>query len=55
MKNIYTFGRKPAQRNYTVADLIALKGSGKRLTMCNPATEAEFKACFEADIDLLTV
>ncbi|MDB0052994.1 hypothetical protein N9F04_04665 [Ascidiaceihabitans sp.] len=32
MKNIYTFGRKPAQRNYTVADLSALKGSGKRLT-----------------------
>ena len=55
MKNIYTFGRKPAQRNYTVADLSALKGSGKRLTMCNPATEAEFKACVEADIDLLTV
>lgn len=55
MKNIYTFGRKPAQRNYTVADLIALKGSGKRLTMCNPANESEFRACVDAGIDLLTV
>jgi len=55
MKNIYTFGRKPAQRNYTVADLQALKGSDKRLTMVNPANEAEFKACVEAGIDLLTV
>lgn len=32
MKNIYTFGRKPAQRNFTVKDLQDLKGSGKRLT-----------------------
>lgn len=55
MKNIYTFGRKPAKRNYTVADLKSLKGSGKRLSMCNPTTEAEYQACVEADIDLLTV
>ena len=55
MKNIYTFGRKPAQRNYTVADLQALKGSDQRLTMVNPANEAEFRACVEAGIDLLTV
>ena len=55
MKNIYTFGRKPAQRNYTVADLIALKGSGKRLSMCNPANETEIRACVDAGIDTLTV
>ncbi len=55
LKNIYTFGRKPAQRNYTVADLLALKGGGTRLTMCNPATAEEFRACVEAGIDLLTV
>ena len=55
MKSIYTFGRKPAQRNYTVADLLELKGTDHRLTMVNPATEAEFKACVEAGIDLLTV
>lgn len=55
MKNIYTFGRKPAQRNYTIPDLRALKGSGRRLTMCNPAGEAEIRACVEAGIDTLTV
>ena len=55
MKNIYTFGRKPAQRNYTVADLIALKGSGKRLSMCNPANETEIRACVDAGIDTLVV
>ncbi|MBE1284940.1 MAG: hydroxymethyltransferase [Rhodobacteraceae bacterium] len=55
MKNIYTFGRRPAQRNYTVRDLINLKTSGERLTMCNPANEAEILACVEAGIDLLTL
>ena len=55
MKNIYTFGRRPAKRNYTVADLQALKGSGKRLSMCNPANETEIRACVEAGIDTLTV
>ena len=55
MKNIYTFGRKPAQRNYTIPDLRALKGSDARLTMCNPANEAEIRACVDAGIDILTV
>ena len=55
MKNIYTFGRKPAKRNYTVADLQALKGSGQRLSMCNPANETEIQACVDAQIDTLTV
>lgn len=55
MKNIYTFGRKPATRNFTVKDLQDLKGSGKRLTMCNPANEIEIRACVEAGIDTLTV
>ena len=55
MKNIYTFGRKPAKRNYTVADLQALKGSGQRLSMCNPANETEIQACLDAQIDTLTV
>lgn len=55
MKNIFTFGRQAAQRNFTVADLQKLKGSGQRLTMCNPANETEYQACVDADIDLLTV
>ncbi|MEM7426226.1 MAG: 3-methyl-2-oxobutanoate hydroxymethyltransferase [Pseudomonadota bacterium] len=55
MKNIYTFGRKPAQRNFTVLDLQNLKGSGTRLSMCNPANETEIRACVDAGIDTLTV
>lgn len=55
MKDIYTFGRKPAQRNFTVADLQSLKTTGERLTMCNPANEAEIRACVDAGIDTLTV
>ena len=55
MKDTYNFGRRPAQRNYTIDDLQALKGSGRRLTMCNPANEDEIRACVDAGIDLLTV
>ena len=55
MKNIYTFGRKPAQRNYTIPDLRALKGSDARLTMCNPANETEIRACVDAGIDTIAV
>ena len=55
MKAVYHFGREPARRNYTVADLKALKGSGKKLSMSNPADTAEAKACVEAGIDLFVV
>ena len=55
MKRIYDFGRSPAQRNYTVADLQALKGSGTKLTMSNPKNATEIQACVEAGIDLLVV
>jgi len=55
MKRIYDFGREPAKRNYTVADLQALKGSGKTLSMSNPANDAETIACVEAGIDLLVI
>jgi len=55
MKNIYTFGRKPGTRNFTIKDLQDLKGSGQRLTMCNPANEVEIRACVDAGIDTLTV
>lgn len=54
-KRIYDFGRKPAKRNYTVADLKALKGSGKKLSMSNPANATELRACIDAGIDLLVV
>ena len=55
MKRIYDFSRTPTYRNYTIADLQALKGSNKKLSMSNPANEAELRACLEAGIDLLVV
>ncbi len=55
MKRIYDFGRKPARRNYTVADLRSLKGSGRKLSMANPADNDELRACVEAGIDLFVV
>ena len=55
MKRIYDFSRNPAKRNYTVSDLKALKGSGKTLSMANPANNDEIVACVEAGIDLFVV
>ena len=55
MHRIYDFARRPAYRNYTIADLQALKTSDKKLSMANPANEQEVKACVDAGIDLLVV
>ena len=55
MKRIYDFSRNPATRNYTVSDLKALKGTGKKLSMCNPADNDQIVACVEAGIDLFVV
>lgn len=55
MKRIYDFSRNPAMRNYTVADLKALKGSGTKLSMANPADRNQITACVEAGIDLFVV
>ncbi len=55
MKRIYDFARRPAKRNYTIADIQALKGTGEKLTMCNPANLEELQACLDAGIDLFTV
>lgn len=55
VKRIYDFSRTPAKRNYTVADLKALKGSGRTLSMANPADTDELRACVEAGIDLFVV
>ncbi|MEM8976385.1 MAG: 3-methyl-2-oxobutanoate hydroxymethyltransferase [Pseudomonadota bacterium] len=38
-----------------MADLQALKGSGQKLSMANPANNAELRACVEAGIDLFVV
>ena len=55
MKKIYDFSRSPSMRNYTVADLQALKQSNKKLSMSNPKDATELKACVDAEIDLLVV
>ena len=55
MKRIYDFSRSPSARNYTVADLQALKGSGRKLSMSNPKDAIEVQACIDAGIDLLVV
>ncbi|MEM7074255.1 MAG: 3-methyl-2-oxobutanoate hydroxymethyltransferase [Pseudomonadota bacterium] len=55
MKRIYDFSRNPAQRNYTLSDLQALKGTGTKLSMANPANNEELLACVEAGIDLFVV
>ena len=52
MKRIYEFARKPALRNYTIADLQNLKVTGQKLSMANPHTAAEIRTCKEAGIDL---
>ena len=55
MKRIYDFSRSPSACNYTVADLQALKGSDKKLSMSNPKDAVEVQACIDAGIDLLVV
>jgi 3-methyl-2-oxobutanoate hydroxymethyltransferase len=55
MKRIYDFSRNPSLRNYTVADLQALKGSGKKLSMSNPGDATELRACLDAGIELLVI
>lgn len=55
MKRIYDFSRTPARRNYTVADLKGLKGSGTTLSMANPGDRDQIRACVDAGIDLLVV
>ena len=55
MKRIYDFSRSRSARNYTVADLQALKGSNKKLSMSNPKDGIELQACLDADIDLMVV
>ena len=55
MKRIYSFARKPSARNYTISDLQNLKKTNQKLTMANPITKKEIKACKEAGIDIFVV
>ena len=51
-RRIYTYGGKPAERNFTVADLVALKGKATLCQTC-PGTQEEAAACEAAEIDVL--
>ncbi len=52
MKRIYTWDAKPARRNYTAADLRALKGK-RKLTQTTANTAEEAAAAADAGIDLI--
>ncbi|UWQ89569.1 3-methyl-2-oxobutanoate hydroxymethyltransferase [Rhodobacteraceae bacterium M382] len=52
MQNIYTFGGQPARRNWTVADLRAVKGK-QVLTEVSAYTPAEAAAAEAAGIDVI--
>ena len=52
MKNIFTWSGIKTKRNYTVCDLLNLKGK-KKLTQANPQNADEAQAAVEAKIDLL--
>ena len=53
-KKVYSISLEPGYRNYTVRDLIDLKGK-KKLTQIHVATPEEAMAAEEAGIDLLLV
>lgn len=55
MKNIYTFGGKPAQRNLTLADLRQAKAMGRKLVQANAMELAEAAAVGSAGIDIMSV
>ncbi len=55
MKNIYTYGGKPARRNLTVDCLRANKTAGKKMTQVSAVTEEEARACQDMGIDLITI
>ncbi|MBO9452314.1 3-methyl-2-oxobutanoate hydroxymethyltransferase [Tropicibacter sp. R16_0] len=55
MKNIYTYGGKPARRNLTVDCLRRNKAAGKKMTQVSAISEDEARACEEMGIDMITI
>jgi 3-methyl-2-oxobutanoate hydroxymethyltransferase len=53
MKKIYTYGTQPADRNLTVADIVANKASGLKMVQTNAFAAEEARAAEAAEIDLL--
>lgn len=55
MKKIYTYGGDYAQRNLTVADIIANKANGVRMTQTTVTNADEAYAAAEAGIDMFSM
>ena len=55
MRRIYTCGGRAATRNLTVADLLANKAAGIKMTQVSALNGAEAAACEAAGIDLITI
>ncbi len=55
MKNIYTYGGRPARRNLTVACLQANKAAGRKMTQVSAINGDEAGACAAMGIDLITI
>ena len=55
MRRIYTYGGREATRNLTVADLLANKAAGIKMTQVSALNGAEAAACEAAGIDLITI
>ena len=51
LKNIYTFGGQPAQRNLTLPDLRAAKAAGLKLVQANATDAVEAAAVEAAGVD----
>lgn len=55
MKNIYTYGGRPARRNLTIACLQANKAAGRKMTQVSAINADEAGACAAMGIDLITI
>lgn len=53
MKRIYTFGHNLEQRNLNVADKIANKGNGVKMTQVTAQNEEEVRIIADQDVDLI--
>lgn len=55
MKNIYTYGGKPARRNLTMACIQTNKASGHKMVQVDAATEEEAALLERMGVDLITI
>ena len=55
LRNIYTYGGRPAMRNLTVADIQANKAAGVKMTQVSAQTRDEAEVLETLGIDLITI